>query len=60
MRGKQTLEKEAYNFIYNKSDVKEIIRSNYPKYSEKQIEAMATQRLEKLDILLNRKERSHE
>lgn len=57
---KHTLEKEAYNFIYNKSDVKEIIRSNYPKYSEKQIEAMATQRLEKLDILLNRKERSHE
>lgn len=54
------LENESYQFIYNKADVKQIIQSNYPSYSDSQIEAMANQRLESFDILLNRKKRAHE
>lgn len=54
------LEKQAYRLIYNKSDVKEIIKSNYPSYSDNQIEAMANKRLEGFDILLNRNQRSKE
>lgn len=54
------LENKNYQIIYHKSDVKQIIQSNYPSYSESQIEAMANQRLEGFDILLNRKKRAHE
>ena len=54
------LENKSYQFIYNKSDIKEIIKSNYPSYSDNQIEAMANQRLEGFDILLNRKKRAYE
>lgn len=54
------LENKNYQIIYNKSDVKQIIQSNYPSYSESQIEAMANQRLKGFDILLNRKKRAHE
>ncbi len=54
------LENESYKLIYNKLDVKQIIQSNYPSYSESQIEAMANQRLEGFDILLNRKKRAQE
>ena len=54
------LENKSYQIIYHKSDVKQIIQSNYPSYSESQIEAMANQRLEGFDILLNRKKRAHE
>lgn len=54
------LENKNYQIIYHKSDVKQIIQSNYPSYSESQIEAMTNQRLEGFDILLNRKKRAHE
>lgn len=54
------LENETCKFIYNKSDLKEIIKSNYPSYSDNQIEAMANQRLKGFDILLNRKKRAYE
>ena len=54
------LENKNYQIIYHKSDVKQIIQSNYPSYSESQIEAMANQRLEGFDILLNRKKRAYE
>lgn len=54
------VENKSYQIIYNKSDVKQIIQSNYPSYSESQIEEMANQRLEGFDILLNRKKRAHE
>ena len=54
------LENETHKFIYNESDLKEIIKSNYPSYSDNQIEAMANQRLKGFDILLNRKKRAYE
>ncbi len=54
------LENKTHQFIYNKKDVKQIIKSNYPNYSDSQIEAMANQRLEGFDILLDRKKRSYE
>ncbi len=54
------LENNSYQIIYNKTDVKQILKSNYPSYSDTQIEDMATQRLEGYDILLNRKKRAHE
>ncbi len=50
----------THSFIYDKADIKQIIQSNYPKYSNDQIEEMANQRLQGYDILLDRKKRQYE
>lgn len=51
---------EPNKTIYNKDDLRQILKSAFPKSSEEKIEAMAHQRLQGLDVLLNRKERSYE
>lgn len=46
-------------FNYEENDLKQIIRSSFPSYSDSQIEAMAKRRLEGFDILLNRKDKTN-
>lgn len=44
-------------FNYEADDLKQIIHSSFPTYSDEKVEAMAKRRLEGFDILLHRKEK---